>query len=200
MRFFPVNREVVLARADIRWKWCLSAAIASVDLLLMVTVTLARCHAPVYLCHALLVAPVEDARSDHLGDTLGQSLVDVIRAHCPRDADLLESDQNEPGNRSWRSSMICVAVTYVIKPGHEDEAVGLIAKLTERTRAEPGCRMYLAHRSTTDPRRFFLYEQYDDQRALDAHRAAPHFEQFAKLGLFPIIESRSPEIYAPLGD
>ena len=32
--------------------------------------------------------------------------------------------------------------------------------------------MYLAHRSTTDPRRFFLYEQYDDQAALDAHRAA----------------------------
>jgi quinol monooxygenase YgiN len=94
--------------------------------------------------------------------------------------------------------MICVAVTYVIKPGHEDEAVALFAKLTEHTRAEPGCRMYLAHRSTADPRRFFLYEQYDDQAALDAHRAAPHFEQYAKGGLFPIIESRSPELYVPL--
>ena len=71
--------------------------------------------------------------------------------------------------------MICVAVTYVIKPGHEDEAIALFAKLTEHTRTEPGCRMYLAHRSTTDPRRFFLYEQYDDQAALDAHRAAPSF-------------------------
>ena len=39
--------------------------------------------------------------------------------------------------------MICVAVTYVIKPGHEDEAVALFAKLTEHTRAEPGCRMYV---------------------------------------------------------
>ena len=27
--------------------------------------------------------------------------------------------------------MICVAVTYVIKPGHEDEAVALFGKLTE---------------------------------------------------------------------
>ena len=59
--------------------------------------------------------------------------------------------------------MICVAVTYVINQGHEDEAVTLFAKMTEYTRAEPGCRMYLAHRSTADPRRFFLYEQYDDQ-------------------------------------
>jgi quinol monooxygenase YgiN len=96
--------------------------------------------------------------------------------------------------------MICVAVTYVIKPGFEDEAVTLFGKLTGPTRAERGCRMYVAHRSTTDPRRFFLYEQYDDQAALDAHRASAHFEQFAKGGLFPIIESRSPEIYTPLGD
>jgi quinol monooxygenase YgiN len=96
--------------------------------------------------------------------------------------------------------MICVAVTYVMKPGHEDEAITLFAKLTECTQAEPGCRMYLAHRSTVDPLRFFLYEQYDDQAALDAHRAAPHFEQYAKEGLFPIIESRSPELYVPLTD
>jgi quinol monooxygenase YgiN len=96
--------------------------------------------------------------------------------------------------------MICVAVTYVVKPGHEDEAVGFFRTLTEHTRAEPGCRMYLAHRSTVDPRRFFLYEQYDDQAALDTHRAAPHFERYVKNGLFLIIESRSPEIYVPVGD
>jgi quinol monooxygenase YgiN len=91
--------------------------------------------------------------------------------------------------------MICVAVTYVVKAGREAEAPELFARLAEATRAEPGCRMYLVHRSTADPRRFFLYEQYDDQAALDAHRAAPHFERYAKGGLFPILESRSPEIY-----
>ena len=52
--------------------------------------------------------------------------------------------------------MICLAVTFVVKPGHEDEAIGLFARSTEATRAEPGCRMYLAHRSTDDPSRFFL--------------------------------------------
>ncbi len=39
--------------------------------------------------------------------------------------------------------MICVAVTYVIKPGHEDDAIALFHNLTAHTRAEPGCRMYL---------------------------------------------------------
>lgn len=94
--------------------------------------------------------------------------------------------------------MICVAVVYMIKPGHEEEAVALFQPLTAATRAEPGCRMYRVHRSTGDPRRFFLYELYDDQAALDAHRAAPHFEQYVKNGLFPILESRSPELYEPL--
>ena len=96
--------------------------------------------------------------------------------------------------------MVCVAVTYIIKPGHESEAVALFGKLTGPTRAEPGCRIYLAHRSSSDPRRFFLFEQYDDQDALDAHRASEHFAQYATGGLFPILESRTPEIYEPLAD
>lgn len=96
--------------------------------------------------------------------------------------------------------MICVAVTYIMKPGREDEAIALFRQLTGPTRAEPGCRMYVVHRSTTEPRKFFLYEQYDDQAALDAHRASPHFEQYAKGGLFPLIESRTPELYEPLPD
>jgi quinol monooxygenase YgiN len=94
--------------------------------------------------------------------------------------------------------MICLAVTYVIKSGHEDEAVDRFAILTRSTRLEPGCRMYQAHRSSTEPRKFFLYEQYEDQAALDAHRSAPYFVEHVKDGLMAIAESRSPELYVPL--
>jgi quinol monooxygenase YgiN len=94
--------------------------------------------------------------------------------------------------------MICVAVTYVIKQGCEEQAISYFEKLSTATRQEPGCRMYLAHRSNSDPRRFFLYEQYDDVSAFEAHRASNHFAVFAKEGLFTIIESRHPEIYEPL--
>lgn len=96
--------------------------------------------------------------------------------------------------------MICVAVTYVIQAGQEEKAVGHFRALTKATRLEPGCRMYLVHRSTTDTRKFFIYEQYDDQAALDAHRAAPHFLEHGRDGLFPILESRTPEIFEPLPD
>lgn len=96
------------------------------------------------------------------------------------------------------ASMICVAVTYVIRAGHEDEALAHFRALTPLTRAEPGCRMYLVHRSLAEPRRFFLYEQYDDQAALDAHRAALHFAEHVVQGLFTILESRTPELYEPI--
>ena len=79
--------------------------------------------------------------------------------------------------------MICLAVTYVMKPGTEDRTVERLRLLTEGPGQEPGCRFYLTHRSTSDPRKFFHYEQYDDQAALEAHRAAPYFVEHVQGGL-----------------
>jgi quinol monooxygenase YgiN len=95
--------------------------------------------------------------------------------------------------------MICLAVTFVVKPGNESEAIAIFEEMTEKTLAEePGCQMYLAHRSPTEPLKFFLYEQYDDQAALDAHRASPHFEHYIKNRLMPLIESRDAQLYEAL--
>lgn len=44
--------------------------------------------------------------------------------------------------------------------------------------AEPGCLVYRAHRSTTDPELFLFYEAYVDEAAFDAHRKAPHLAAF----------------------
>ena len=96
--------------------------------------------------------------------------------------------------------MIFITAKFSVKPEHADAWPQVSAAFTEATRAEPGCRMYQAHRSTADPRKFFLYEQYEDQAALDAHRASPHFARYATGGLFPLLESRTPELYEPLGD
>ena len=71
--------------------------------------------------------------------------------------------------------MVVLAVTWMAKVGHESDVAGIFSKLTEASRQEPGCAMYIVHRHKTDPRRFFIYEQYNDDAALEAHRAAPHF-------------------------
>ncbi len=94
--------------------------------------------------------------------------------------------------------MICVSVTYVVQPGHEDEALNIFNTMMPHTRKEPGNLLYLAHRSTSDPRHFFLYEQYTDQAAFQAHRTADYFVQYITNGLMPIIESRVAEIGEPL--
>ncbi len=94
--------------------------------------------------------------------------------------------------------MIVLAVTYVIRPGSEEEAAGLFSLLTAESRREPGCRMYQVHRALDDPRSFFIYEQYDDEAALEHHRASPHFTRYGKEGLWPMTERRDPKLYAPL--
>lgn len=94
--------------------------------------------------------------------------------------------------------MICVTVTYVVKPGHEAEAIDIFNIMTQHTRTEPGNLLYIVHRSHSDPRHFFLYEQYADQNAFQAHRTADYFTQYITNGLMSIIESRVAEIGEPL--
>jgi len=94
--------------------------------------------------------------------------------------------------------MICLAVTFVIKPGGEDRAADCFRKLTEMTLTEPGCRLYQFHRSTSDPRKFFVYEQYDDEEALEAHSASAYFAHYVHGELPPLVESSVFEKYEPI--
>jgi quinol monooxygenase YgiN len=95
--------------------------------------------------------------------------------------------------------MVVLAVTWMAKVGHEIEVATLFTKLTEQSRQEPGCSMYQVHRHKTDPRRFFIYEQYKDDAALEAHRTAPHFLQFAKKDLPKIADRVEGHLFEPLG-
>lgn len=95
--------------------------------------------------------------------------------------------------------MVVLAVTWVAKAGREAEVVALFSKLTEESRKEPGCALYLVHRHRTEPRRFFIYEQYNDDAALEAHRAAAHFLQWVKKELPKIADRIEGNLYEPLG-
>jgi len=95
--------------------------------------------------------------------------------------------------------MVVLAVTWMAKQGHEVEVANLFSKLTEESRKEPGCVMYQVHRHKTDPRRFFIYEQYKDDAALEAHRAAPHFLQYARKELTKVADRTEGNLYDPVG-
>lgn len=95
--------------------------------------------------------------------------------------------------------MVVLAVTWMAKVGREAEMAGVFSKLTDESRKEPGCVMFVAHRHKTEPRRFFVYEQYQDDAALEAHRASPHFLQYAKKELPKVGDRVEGNLYEPLG-
>ena len=78
------------------------------------------------------------------------------------------------------------------KEGAVQEA---LRDVTGPSRQEPGCLYYQAQRSPTDPRVFFLYEQYVDAAGYKAHMATPHFERYVKGEAIPNLESRERAFY-----
>ncbi|HZD31338.1 MAG TPA: putative quinol monooxygenase [Candidatus Angelobacter sp.] len=94
--------------------------------------------------------------------------------------------------------MVVLAVSWVANPGKEAEVAAIFRKLQQASRREPGCLMYVVHQHRTDPRRFFIYEQYADDDALDAHRQSSHFQEYAVKALHDIGERREGELYSPL--
>ena len=91
--------------------------------------------------------------------------------------------------------MVVLKVDMLVKPGAEEKCREYIQILQKHSRQEPGCLMYIGHQSSEDPRKFMFYEQYKDQAALAAHRAATYFKQYVIGGLDGIMESRSRDLY-----
>lgn len=90
---------------------------------------------------------------------------------------------------------IVLKVDLMVKAGREAICKEYLRAMQEHSRKEPGCLMYLTHQSTEDPRKFLIYEQYQDQAALDAHRQSPHFKQYVRGGLDTIVESRTRDLF-----
>lgn len=91
-----------------------------------------------------------------------------------------------------------VAAIWRAKEGQEETIAHVLEKMAPLSRQEPGCLMYIAHRSPDDPRTFFLYEQYKDESGYQAHLATPHFEQYGRQEGIPNLESRVRAFYETL--
>lgn len=69
----------------------------------------------------------------------------------------------------------------------------VLEKLATASRQEPGCVTYVPHWVEDSPNTVVIYEQFRDSAALEAHRAAPHFQQYAVAGLYQMMRERSSE-------
>jgi|SRR5437899_2645076 len=67
-----------------------------------------------------------------------------------------------------------VIARFVARVGKDDELRSLLQGMLEPTRAEPGCKSYDLFESDSRGR-FYLWEVWESQAALDQHAATRHF-------------------------
>jgi len=87
---------------------------------------------------------------------------------------------------------------WTAAPGNEERVERALLALAAATRNEPGCRIYRPTRNVDDPRVFVIYEEYDDEAALEAHTASDHFRRYVLDEGIPLLESRERTFFRTL--
>lgn len=75
--------------------------------------------------------------------------------------------------------MISFTVRMKFKAEDREQIQEALRALTDASRREPGCLTYVPHTLEGDPNTVFIYEQYRDQAAREAHSASEHFKKYA---------------------
>ena len=88
--------------------------------------------------------------------------------------------------------MIVVAGRIAVKPESRADAVTLAREVSAATRQEAGCLSYRFYADLDDPNRFFIFEEWVDAAALEAHFSMPHMTTF--LAKAPALIASPPEI------
>ena len=91
-----------------------------------------------------------------------------------------------------------VTATWKARAGEEAAVEGLLGQVAAASRNEPGCLLFWTHRSIDEPGRFFLYEQYVDEAAVQAHAASEHVRTFVLEDAVHRLDERRREMYETL--
>ncbi|WP_170424600.1 putative quinol monooxygenase [Ruegeria arenilitoris] len=93
--------------------------------------------------------------------------------------------------------MLIVTGTVEVSPDGVEKAVAAAQRMVAETVKEPGCLIYEFSQILGHSNRFRVYEEWQDQAALEAHFIAPHMAEFqAVLGEVGVTSS---EIYRVVG-
>lgn len=89
--------------------------------------------------------------------------------------------------------MISFTVRMRFRSEDREEIAGFLRELTAGSRQEPGCVSYIAHTVESEPDTVLIYEQYQDEAAVEFHRNTPHFKRYAVAGLYQRMLDRAVE-------
>jgi quinol monooxygenase YgiN len=77
--------------------------------------------------------------------------------------------------------MLVIAGHIDLDPEKREAAISAAKEIMTETQKETGCISYTFSADLADPGRFLIFEQWQDQEALDAHFATPHMAAFQKV-------------------
>ncbi|TXN29482.1 putative quinol monooxygenase [Lacisediminihabitans profunda] len=85
---------------------------------------------------------------------------------------------------------------YYVVPGNAPRVEETLRKMAERVKAdEPACLLYNANVDPENENLYCLYEVYENEDAVAAHRETPHFAEFIEGIIVPLLEKRERELY-----
>jgi quinol monooxygenase YgiN len=94
---------------------------------------------------------------------------------------------------------VTLIARYVVQSGQANVVESALARMAQAVAAgEPGCLVYDVNVSVDDPNVYCLYEVYQDEDALTAHRETPHFKEIVEGIILPLLERRDREFYRRL--
>jgi quinol monooxygenase YgiN len=91
--------------------------------------------------------------------------------------------------------MYVIIAQWYAKEGKQAEVAALAKSMLPHARSEPGCRLFMVNQAADDPRRFVLYEHFDDRAAFDAHTQTQHFKDIVVGKIVPLLENRVREVF-----
>jgi autoinducer 2-degrading protein len=95
--------------------------------------------------------------------------------------------------------MRALLARYTAREGQGELVERTLRAMAEAVRREEkGCLIYRAARSIENPEVFVLYEEYESEAALLAHRETPHFRDLIEGTIVPELESRERELLVPV--
>ena len=77
--------------------------------------------------------------------------------------------------------MVIVHGTFPVKSDMRDEALDVMRRMSQASRAEPGCVSYEFYVGLSDPNKLMLFQEWETVDALQDHFQTAHMEDFLKI-------------------
>lgn len=77
--------------------------------------------------------------------------------------------------------MLIIAGTVKIRLHERNALVEAATHMMQQSQKEPGCLAYTITADLADPAQFHLFEQWENQAALDDHFKSPHMVDFQEI-------------------